>query len=723
MNGETPTINNVSQTTTRHWRLELGQVDSAGRVVGAPAGEEIALLTLDVAGQSANVLSREVIEEFERLLATLQQRELRGVVLRSAKPSGFIAGADVREFEPISDASQAAALARRAQEAFNRLAALPFPSVAAIHGFCLGGGLELALACTYRVARDDAQGRANVAGAGRAGATDASTRLGLPEVKLGIHPGFAGTVRLPPLIGHLPALDLMLTGRTLAPRAARKLGLVDDVVPERYLLTAAQSLLKRRPAPRRAAWHNRVLGLKPLRPLIARLLERRVRAKADPNHYPAPYRILELWRDDASQEREAESLGELLIGRTSRNLVHVFLLGEALKRHGRAHAHNIAAVHVVGAGVMGADIAMWAASKGFSVTLQDRTPEILARAIGRAAAFFRRQLKDPRLVQQAMDRLVPDLAGHGARRADLIIEAIVEKVEPKRELFQHLERVARADAVFASNTSSIPLEVIAQSLQDPTRLVGVHFFNPVAKMQLVEIVRGERSGEAALNRARGWTAALDRLPLDVKSSPGFLVNRILMPYLLEAVKLYEEGVSGPDIDRAAIEFGMPMGPIELADTVGIDVCLSVAEMLSGPLGVAVPATLRDLVAQARLGKKSGHGFYRYDAKGRRRSGLSRSGKTIVRVPITERLVLRLLNEAVACLREGVVRDADAIDAGMVYGTGFAPYLGGPMRYIESLGSTGIGHSLYRLSQEYGERFAPDAGWSQPELFLRRNAPA
>jgi 3-hydroxyacyl-CoA dehydrogenase / enoyl-CoA hydratase / 3-hydroxybutyryl-CoA epimerase len=496
---------------------------------------------------------------------------------------------------------------------------------------------------------------------------------------------------------------------------------VDEVVPERYLLLAAQTLLRKRPPPRRAAWYHRALGLKPLRPLITRLLERQLRAKADPNHYPAPYRILELWREQASQDREADSLGEMLAGRTSRNLVHVFFLAEELKRRGRAHPHDISAVHVVGAGAMGADIAMWVASKGFYVTLQDRTPDILARAIGRAHAFFRKQMKDPRLVQEAMDRLVPDLAGNGARRADLIIEAIVEKIEPKRALFQQLERVARPDALFASNTSSIPLEVIAETLRDPTRLVGVHFFNPVAKMQLVEIVRGTQSSEAALNRVRGWTVAIDRLPLDVKSSPGFLVNRILMPYLLEAVKLYEEGVPGPMIDEAAIEFGMPMGPIELADTVGIDICLSVAEMLSGPLGIPVPPTLRDMVAHGRLGRKSGHGFYRYDATGKRRTGWRREAKTPVRVPITERLVLRLLNEAVACLREEVVRDADAVDAGMVYGTGFAPYLGGPMRYIESLGNTGIGHSLYRLSQEYGERFTPDTGWSQPELFLRRDA--
>ncbi|BAU50390.1 crotonase [Sulfurifustis variabilis] len=690
----------ASAPAFRHWRIELGAVDSAGRLVAADAERQLALLTLDVEGQSANTLSQEVLREFDVVLSEIAGRPLRGVILRSGKPSGFVVGADVREFEHLSDASQAAGLARLAQEIFNRLEALPYPSVALIHGYCLGGGLELALACRYRIGREDA-----------------ATRLGLPEVKLGIHPGFAGTVRAPRLIGHLAALDLMLTGRTVSAREARRLGLVDDVVPERHLLQAGQSFLEKRPPPRRPARYNGLLGLGAVRPWVSRLLEKRVRARVNPDHYPAPYRILELWRSNASQEREAESLGELLVGRTSRNLVHVFLLGEALKRAGREHPHDIRRVHVVGAGTMGADIAMWAASKGFVVTLQDQKPEILARAMARASAFCKKRLKDPRQVQETMDRLMPDLAGHGLRRAELVIEAIVEKIEPKQALFRMIEERAPATALFATNTSSIPLEVLAQGLRDPTRLVGLHFFNPVEKMQLVEIVRGEQSAEAALDRARAWTAAIDRLPLDVKSSPGFLVNRILMPYLLEAVILVEEGVAPEEVDRAAVEFGMPMGPIELSDTVGLDICLSVAEMLSGPLHIDVPARLRELVEQGRLGKKSGEGFYRYTGKGRSkhaRRGKERRGH----VPVTERLILRLLNEAMACLREGVVKDPDAVDAGMVYGTGFAPYLGGPMRYVESLGETGIGHSLYRLSQEYGDRFTPDAGWSRPELRAR-----
>ena len=671
----------------RHWRTEENL--------------NIATLTLDVEGANANVLSHGVLDELDQLLTALAEKSLAGVILRSAKGS-FIVGADVTEFRNIGDSARAADLARGGQHIFTRLAKLPFPTVAVIHGHCLGGGLELALACTYRVAREDE-----------------GTRLGLPEVKLGIHPGFGGTVRLPPLVGDLTALNLMLTGRTVSARQARGMGLVDETVPERHLLRAAQALLANHPKPRRARWWQRLPHWAPLRKPMAKLVERSVRAKANPDHYPAPYRILDLWRSAAGQEEEARSLGELLVGRTSRNLVTVFLLAEELKRRGKKHEHHIERVHVIGAGVMGADIAIWAAARGFHVSLQDRKPEILANAVKKAHGFYRKKLKAPRAMQEAMDRLMPDLNGDGLARADLVIEAIIENVEAKRALFAQVEARVRPEALLASNTSSIPLEDIAQALKDPTRLVGLHFFNPVAQMQLVEIVRGAQSSEQALNRARGFTTALDRLPLDVKSSPGFLVNRVLMPYLIEAVMLAEEGVALADIDGAATDFGMPMGPILLADTVGLDICLSVAEELAGPLGIEVPRRLRDEVAAGHLGKKSGRGFYSYDKQGKARN---RGRRGVTQVPITERLILRMVNESVACLREGVVTDLDSIDAGMVYGTGFAPYLGGPMRYAETLGDVGICSTLRRLTQEYNKRFEPDAGWTRRELFIRQLLP-
>jgi len=669
--------------STRHWTVE--------------DHNNISTVTIDVEGASANTLSHEVLDELDKILDRLAARELEGVIFRSAK-SSFIVGADVNEFRRIGDSAQAADLARSGQHLLNKLAGLPFPTVAVIHGHCLGGGLELALACRYRVAREDE-----------------GTRLGLPEVRLGIHPGFAGTVRLPPLVGDFTALNLMLTGRTVSARQARAMGLVDQTVPERYLLRAAEALIARRPRPRRARWWKRVPPWSWLRQPLRRLVERSVRAKANPDHYPAPYRILDLWQQHASQEDEARSLGELLAGRTSRNLVRVFLLGEELKRRGKKHPHGIERVHVVGAGVMGADIAIWSALRGFVVTLQDRHPEVLARAVQKAHAFYRKKLKQPRAVQEAMDRLMPDLHGNGLARADLVIEAIVENVDAKRGLFADVETRVRPGTLLASNTSSIPLEEIATALKNPARLVGLHFFNPVAQMQLVEIVRGAQSDEEALNRARGFAVALDRLPLDVKSSPGFLVNRVLMPYLIEAMKLVEEGVPLAEIDGTALDFGMPMGPIRLADTVGLDICLSVAEELSGPLNIQVPQRLRNMVAAGQLGIKSGSGFYQYNSRGRPVKGGKREPRT---EPITERLILRMVNESVACLREGVVSDLDSIDAGLVYGTGFAPYLGGPMRYADTLGDVGMRASLDRLAEEYGQRFRPDAGWLQRELFQR-----
>ncbi len=671
----------------RHWRLE--------------EDGSYLIATLDVADSSANILTQGVLQELDGLIGTVEGTTSAGLIIRSAKPSGFIVGADVREFERVGDVTRAAEIARAGQQVFNRLAALPLPTAAVIHGHCLGGGLELALACNYRIAREDE-----------------ATRLGLPEVRLGIHPGFAGTVRLPPLVGPLAALDLMVSGRSVGARQAKRLGLVDDAVPERHLLQAAHSYLARGRGRRRARLGRRLPGWWPLRPVVYRRVVRQLQRRVNPDHYPAPYRIAELWRGRAGQEQEAQSLGELLVSRSSRNLVHVFLLGEELKRQGRAHPHEVERVHVIGAGVMGGDIASWCAQQGFSVSLQDQSAEILARAVRHAHEFFRRRLQEPRAVQAAMDRFMPDLVGDGLVRADLVIEAIVERADAKQALLRTVEQRAPRAAVLATNTSSIPLETLATALKDPSRLVGLHFFNPVARMQLVETVRGPKSSARALERAAAFCVAIDKLPLPVRSSPGFLVNRVLVPYLMEAVALVEEGVSLAAVDRAATDFGMPMGPIELADTVGLDICLAVAESLSGPLGLSVPERLRAMVERGQFGKKTREGFYRYDASGRPRR--RRRSERHVDVPVTERLILRMLNEAMACLREQVVADTEGVDAGMVYGTGFAPYLGGPMRYAESMGATGISHSLYRLSEEYGERFTPDPGWSQPELLARRS---
>lgn len=658
----------------------------------------IAELVLDVPGRSHNVLSREVLAELDQLLATIEGRSLRGLIIRSGKPRGFIAGADVHEFRRILDAARAAELTRAGQLVLRRLNLLPYPTLALIQGPCLGGGLELALACSYRIASDSER-----------------TIFGLPEVKLGIHPGFGGTVRLPALIGPLPALSLMLSGRTIAARQARKLGLVDECVPERHLLAAARARLNRVPPQGRPPWYQAWLAAPWLRPYVGAYMRRQLQARVDCGHYPAPCRLLGLWARQGSLEAEALSCAELLVTPTSRHLVRLFELSEELKRAARSGAASpIRHVHIIGAGVMGADIAAWAAFKGFSVSLQDREPKALGLAVKRAHAFFQDKLRG-RMAQAARDRLFVDIKGDGLGHADLVIEAIIEDRDAKRGLLAEVERKVSDQAVIATNTSSIPLDDLAADLRLPGRLVGLHFFNPVAKMQLIEIIAGTRTADDALARARGFAVALDRLPIDVQSAPGFLVNRALMPYLLEAVLLAEEGVPLFDIDQAAVAFGMPMGPIALADTVGLDICLSVAKTLSTALGLPVPDLLAHKVSAGELGKKSGRGFYTYPIKSRFFTPKRPSPDPM----ISERLILRLLNEAVRCLRGGVVPDADIVDIGLVYGTGFAPFRGGPLGYAETLGASEIKSRLTELSARFGERFLPDEAWSQEKLFARR----
>lgn len=660
-------------------------------------GEGIAWLTFDKADSGTNVLTEEVLEAFDQALVQVAQMHPKALVIQSGKGTGFIAGADVKAFARVAGIASAEQHIRRTHEIFHRLESMAFPTIAAIHGFCLGGGLELALACDHRAC-----------------CNDKGTRLGFPEVKLGIFPAYGGTVRSARLLGDLRAMQLMLGGRTLDGRAAKRLGLVDLAVPRRQLRSAARRLARSEHPPRRASWMKRLPALAPLRPLFANMLRKGVAKKVREAHYPAPFELVDHWRHTAGDETEmyaseARQVARLINETAAQNLIRVFMLQDRLKSEGDKRAFEPRHVHVVGGGVMGGDIAAWCALRGMRVTLQDRAPEFLTRAVQRAHALFRRKLKDRYLVQAAIDRLMPDAGGSGVASADVVIEAIFEDIDAKRQLYAQLEPRMRPDALLATNTSSIPLDVLGAALERPERLVGLHFFNPVAKMPLVEIVHDATTDRRMIERAAAFTRHIDKLPLKVRSSPGFLVNRVLMPYLLEAVELLGEGVDAPEIDRAAEAFGMPMGPIELADTVGLDICLSVASEMSEALHNPVPQRLRDLVAEGHLGRKSGEGFYRWrDDRVDKQAAAGDS--PLSDADIGDRLILRLINEAVACLREGVVEDEDLLDAGVIFGTGFAPFTGGPMHYVHSRGSDEVQRRLDELEDRYGNHFHADAGW-------------
>lgn len=677
----------MEQTMTgqyENWQLEID-------------GKEIAWLAIDRKDSSANTLNKSVLAEFDHILNLLgQKKDVRAVIIYSKKKSGFIAGADIQQFDKFDGVENAAFLMREGQKLFDKLENLPMPTIALISGFCLGGGLELALACTYRIAEDDAK-----------------TRIGLPEVKLGIHPGWGGTVRLPRLIGSLKAMDLILTGRALKARAAKRLGVVDACVPKRLLNQAAESFAMKPPKKQSVSALTKMQSATWARPLVGKLLNAQLKKKIKEKHYPAPFKTVQNWvscsvYSDKAYQREADSAGGLILTDTAQNLVKVFFLQEKLKSLAKGIQFPVKHVHVVGAGVMGGDIAAWCAIKGLKVTLQDQSPALIGGAIKRAFQSAQKVLKEKHLVQGVMDNLIPDVQGYGVKHADVIIEAITEKLEAKQGLFKSLEEHAKPEAVLATNTSTIPLEEISSVLNKPGRLVGIHFFNPVAKMPLVEIVQGKNTTQRALEGAFSFVKAIGKLPLPVKSAPGFLVNRILFPYMLEAVALLEEGIAGPVIDKAAKDFGMPMGPIELADTVGLDVCLNALEKMGPFLDIQVPEKLKDYVKRGDLGRKTGKGFYQYKKGKCIKPKVSKSES--IPSDITERLTFRLLNEAVATLREGIVENSELLDAGCIFGFGFAPFRGGPINYVRQQGSDRMLKQLEELESRYGERFAADEGW-------------
>jgi len=629
----------------------------------------LAWAEFDREGESQNALGRRPLEELSEIVAKVEagarDKSIRGLVIISGKERGFIVGADIREFADIRTETDVMDKLRPVTALFDRIEQLPVPVVCAINGFCLGGGLELALACHYRIAT-----------------RDAGTKLGFPEVKLGIFPGFNGTVRAIRQAGAPAAMQAMLTGRMLSASAARAMGFVDQLVDSRGALPwAARKAVLRNRRSKSAGLVKQLLDKWPVRPLLAKRMRAEVAKKAREEHYPAPYALIDLYNsyggsDEAMKAAESRAFAPLMVSDQSRNLRRVFWLSELLKAQApKKLAWRPQRVHVIGAGTMGADIAGWCVASGMEVTLQDVSEEQIAKGIAAQGKLFARKFKTKAQRDAAKARLIADPAGDGIARADVVIEAIVERLDIKRTVLSAVEAKLKPGAVLATNTSSLQIEDIASALPDPGRLIGLHFFNPVALMPLVEVVRGAQSREDDINRGAAFVTAIDKLPLVTKSVPGFLVNRVLTPYMFGAMKRLEEGEDKDRVDEAARAFGMPMGPIELADAVGLDVCAHVAKILNYP---SAGSALERLVAEGKLGKKSGEGFYVWK-NGRPLKDGSEADHAELEA-LGRALIEPLVEEAQKCRDAQIVENADLVDAGVIFGTGFAPFRGGPLHY-------------------------------------------
>lgn len=665
--------------------------------------DNVAWLMFDSADSSSNRLSQAVLEELKDILDFLDRHPPRAIVLRSLKPNHFCVGADLGEFRDLKTKEQAVERLRAAHTIANRLATLPYPKVAVIHGHCLGGGLELALCCDYRLAVGDAQ-------------------FGFPEVKVGLHPGLGGTARLTHLIDPLEAMSLMLAGKIISARQAQSLHLVDKVIEERHVHNAVRDAVAGTLSRTENGIREKMLTSRLARQLEARQMRHKTSAKVREEHYPAPFRLIDLWEHHGGNTEdmasaEIESFAELLASEQAQNMIRVFFLRQRLKNiadHFSPEDDPIEHLHVIGAGAMGGEIAAWAALHGISVSLFDTQAEAIGKAVAKLSELCKHKHLSQAETRAALDRLIPDRNNSGVERADLVLEAVPEKIELKRKVYQETEPRMKETALLATNTSSIPLKQLVQSLKQPSRLVGLHFFNPVAKMPLVEVVRHDQLDEAACQRVCRFADKLGKLPAPVASSPGFLVNRALTPYLLEAMVMLDEGVAAESIDACAEQFGMPMGPVELADYIGLDICQSVCEMLMEEGNDVLPPPpdwLREKVEQGHLGKKSGQGLYLWD------SGHPKKKKHPPEAPADtmDRLILPMLNTCIACLDEGVVDDGEILDGAMIFGAGFAPFRGGPLAYASRRGYGTIRERLQQLKAEHGERFAPHRGWQTAEV--------
>ncbi len=692
----------------------------------------LAFLIFDRPNEKVNVLNGPVVAVLEILLdQAAHDKNVRGLVVASAKPGSFIAGADVREIEKLGSIQDAENASRKGQRLFGSLERLPFPVVAAINGTCLGGGTELALACHFRIAADDPR-----------------TEIGLPEVRLGIVPGWGGTQRLPRRVGLPAALDMILTGRSVDARRALKTGLVDAIAPPEYLLDAAERMVRDAAAgrlrPRRRFADNLAARINPVRrasiALTTWLAERQLRGRLNRSHYPAPFLALDAVAHglkhglEAGLNREMVALGQLAAGATCKSLVSIFFMQQAARKgggiaDGSARPREVRAAAVLGAGIMGGGIAQALARAGVPVRLKDIDPGALAQGVRAARDLNRAELRKKRITRREFDRRMglvqPTLDYSGIRRADVVIEAVVESIEVKRKVLREIEAATPEGCVFATNTSSLPIREIAEGASRPQDVVGMHFFNPVHRMPLVEVIRGEGTSPDAVATIVSLAKRIGKTPVVVGDAPGFLVNRILMTYLGEALLLLEEGARVEEVDGAMVAFGMPMGPFALLDQVGIDVSAHVAAVLAEAFRDRAPRTaaLQILKEKGWLGRKSGRGFYQYRARGREGNGgderssaarevnvgvyglvSTRERMSLDPAPTESRLVLPMINEAARCLEDGIAATPADVDLAMVMGTGFPPFRGGLLRHADAQGLPAIVQGLEVLAERHGTRF-------------------
>ena len=676
--------------------------------ISRTVSDGVCFLTFDREGSSANIFDVSTLDELEAHIEWIEsQGDLRGVVIVSAKERIFIAGADLNSLAKNPDPAALGAVVDKGHSVFTRLERLRIPSVAAIHGVCLGGGCELALACDWRAA-----------------STDKSTKIGLPETQLGILPAWGGSVRMPALIGLPAALGLILTGRQLAAVPARKSGLVDEIGHRENLVAMATALLargKRRLKPRG------LLSRAPFASVVASRARRGVIAKTR-GHYPAPLKAIKvcvgaLGRPlEAGLALERAAFLELIKTPEAANLMRIFFLQERAKKQKlpEGETRTVKRVAVVGAGVMGAGIAQWVSARGHPVLLKDISPEALRSGLASAGKIYHGAVKRHVFTQTeataGLDRITPVHTDVPMRGVDLVVEAAIEKLDLKQKIFRQLESSVGPGTVLATNTSALSIDAIAGGLEDPSRVVGIHFFNPVHRMQLVEIVRGPRTSSDALATALQFVKSLGKLPVVVNDSPGFLVNRILLPYMVEAVNIFREGCAITKVDSLMLDFGMPMGPMRLTDEVGLDVAQHVAKDLESRLAKPVPLhdTLEQMIAKGWMGRKSGRGFHVFEGSNEKPSddlaflqhdggARSQSDETLL-----DRMVLIMVNEAARCLEEGVVESPEDVDFGMIFGTGFAPFRGGPLRHADSIGLADVVRRLRGLQGSVAPHFEPCA---------------